>query len=89
MTATELNHLNQIQRMINYTNQRIANWYVHSKLDYNVVGSGKAHYSKDTNEVVVEYTENGVHNTWKISYYPEYVKEESINWVYNCWTELA
>jgi len=89
MTATELNQLNQIHEMINYTNQRIGSWYVNAKKDFGVKGSGKAHYSKENNEVVVEYTENGVQSTWKMAYYPEYIKEQSINWVYNCWSELA
>ena len=77
-----------IQAMINNTNERINNWYANVKEEYGVKGSGSAHYSKEENKVVVEYVENGVQNTWEMAFYPEYM-ENGLNWVFNCWSELA
>ena len=31
-----------MKNLINYTNERLANWYNNAKLDYNVTGSGVA-----------------------------------------------
>lgn len=79
---------NAINEVIEYTNTRIIGWYENAKSDYGIVGAGKAHYNKDNNEVVVEYTENGESKTWSMAYYPEYLREP-MSWVYNCWSELA
>ena len=78
-----------IQTMINYTNSKIAGWYKEVLTSHNVKGSGKAHYNKANDEVVVEYTENGEQKTWSMAFYPEYLEDNDIAWVYNCWMELA
>ena len=77
-----------IQSIINHTNERIKKWYENVKVEYGVTGAGKAHYNKSENEVVVEYTEDGVQSTWRMAFYPEYI-ENGINWVFDCWSELA
>lgn len=76
-----------IKNVVNYTDERIINWYKNAKIDYNVNGSGKTHYNHSTKEIVVEYVENGVRNTWKMCFYPEYV-QYGLDWVFNCWAEL-
>ena len=86
-TATN-QELKAIQTMIVYTDDRISTWYANAKQDYGVIGSGKVHYNAEENSVVVEYTENGVSNKWDMAFYPEYL-ENGIDWVFNCWSELA
>ena len=78
-----------IQTMIDYTNTKIESWYKEALTSYSVKGSGKAHYNKSNDEVVVEYTENGKQKTWSMAFYPEYLEDNGIAWVYNCWMELA
>jgi hypothetical protein len=77
-----------IQNVINYTDEKILNWYESAKREYNVIGAGKTHYNKANNEIVVEYTENGDSKTWSMAFYPEYL-ENGIDWVYKCWQELS
>ena len=77
-----------IQDIIDHTDARIVDWYELAKTDFDIIGAGKAHYNKDQNKVVVEYTENGVQTTWEMAWYPEYISND-ISWVYNCWSELA
>jgi len=77
-----------IQDVINYTNEKISNWYTSVKKEYNVIGAGFAHYNKENDSVVVEYTENGIQETWEMAFYPEYL-ENGVDWVFNCWSELA
>jgi len=73
--------------LIEYTNNRIANWYYNAKKDYGVVGHGEVKFTDDS--VIVEYVENGEAKTWSMAFYPEYLKTEKIDWVFNCWSELA
>ena len=77
-----------IQTMIENTNSRILNWYENAKIDYGVIGSGSTHYNKKENKIVVEYIEDGEQKTWEMAFYPEYL-ENGINWVFDCWAELA
>ena len=77
-----------IQNMIEYTNDRILNWYRNAKREYGVIGAGKAHYNKGNDSVVIEYTENGISSTWEMAFYPEYLSNGK-DWVFNCWSELA
>ena len=76
-----------IQSMINHTNERIVGWYKNALLDHGVKGAGKAHFDKANNKVVVEYIEDGVQRNWSMVYYPEYIIEQDLDWVYNCWSE--
>ena len=77
-----------IQEVINHTDSRIEDWYLTVKREYGVKGAGKTHYNKKENSIVVEYTENGVQKTWSMAFYPEYLSN-GINWVFDCWSELA
>jgi hypothetical protein len=82
-------HKKQIdmKTLIEYTNNRIANWYYNAKKDYGVIGHGKVRFTEDS--VIVDYVENGKEKTWSMAFYPEYLKEQKIDWVFNCWMELA
>jgi hypothetical protein len=76
-----------IQNLIDYTNLRIKNWYVNVKCEYGVIGSGKVRFTEDS--VVVDYIEDGEQKVWSMAFYPEYLKTARIDWVFNCWYELA
>ena len=74
------------QRILNFTNERLNNWYANAKIDYNVDGFGTAKI--EDNKVIVNYTENGESKVWSMAFYPEYISN-GIDWVFNCWMELA
>jgi hypothetical protein len=46
-----------MKTLIDYTNNRIAQWYYNAKKDFGVVGSGKVRFTEDS--VIVDYIENG------------------------------
>jgi len=75
------------QAIENHTNNKIANWYKNAKIDYNVIGEGKAEI-KDNN-IVVNYIENGVKKTWSTAFYMDYIKENGIDFFYNIWESEA
>lgn len=75
-----------IEFLINYTNQKIKNWYKNAKIDYDVNGHGKTSYSAEKKEISVAYVEDGEKKTWSMPFYPEYLTND-INWVFNCWSE--
>lgn len=77
-----------IQDIINYTNEKIVNWYKNAKEDYGVIGKGKTSYDAENNEIIVKYYENGEAKKWSMAFYPEYISN-GISWVYDCWQELA
>lgn len=77
-----------IQDIVNYTNIRIESWYMNALLDHDVVGEGKAFYDENTDTIIVSYIEDGVSKTWEMAFYPEYISN-GLDWVYNCWSELA
>jgi hypothetical protein len=76
-----------MKKLIEYTNVRISTWYADAKKDYGVMGSGSARFEND--KIFVDYTENGEEKQWSMPFYPEYLKEQKIDWVFNCWSELA
>jgi hypothetical protein len=78
-----------IENVVEYTNVKIQNWYKEVKITYGVIGSGVCKYNELTNTMTVEYVEDGKCKIWEMPFYPEYTKEQSIDWVFNCWGELA
>lgn len=84
-----MNKANTIQEVVDYTNQRIKGWYQSAAEQGLCKGAGTCHYNKANNEIVVEYTEDGVQATWRMAFYEEYLADNDINWVYHCWMELA
>jgi hypothetical protein len=73
--------------LTDYTNAKISNWYANAKREYNVIGSGQVRFTNDS--VIVDYIENGEKKEWSMAFYPEYLKEQKIDWVFNCWSELV
>ena len=70
-----------------FTNTQISNWYENALIDYGVVGSGSVSFTEDS--VIVDYIENGTKKNWSMAFYPDYLKEQKIDWVYNCWSSMA
>jgi len=81
--------LNKINMLIAHTNMRLVGWYENAKLDYNVDGVGSTKVDLDNNEIIIDYTENGVEKTWSVAFYVEYLESESINYFYNVWMEQS
>jgi hypothetical protein len=75
-----------INKIIEHTNNRISAWYLNAKKDYNVIGSGKAEYKSESNEIVINYNENGESKVFNMVFYPEYTSN-GYDWVFNCWAE--
>lgn len=66
-----------------YTQERINNWYKNAKIDYGVVGWGEVSIDKDIARI--KFSENN-----KIKVFEEktlYLKEESIDYLFNIWSE--
>ena len=82
--------MNAINAIVAHTDNKIREWYVIAKQDYNVKGSGKTHYNKKENKIVVEFTENGEQKQWSMAFYPheDYVCN-GMDWVFNCWMALS
>jgi hypothetical protein len=76
-----------MKAVTDYTNNKIANWYLNAKKEYGVIGSGKVRFTSDS--VIVDYTENGEDKSWSMAFYPEYLKDHKIDYIFNCWSELA
>jgi len=76
-----------MEKLIAYTNFRLNNWYANVYEEYGVIGSGSVRFTNDS--VIVDYIENGVKKEWSMAFYPEYLKQQAIDWVFNCWSELA
>jgi hypothetical protein len=74
-------------KLANYTNSRIENWYRNAKLDYGVTGHGKVRFGE--NEVFIDYTENGVEKTWSMAFYPEYILNNGISYIFDVWMDEA
>lgn len=75
-----------MNNIINYTNERLINWYKNAKQDYNIVGNGVLRFDGDN--AVIDYTENGVSKTWSMYFCEEYISN-GIDWIFNVWMEQA
>lgn len=83
------NTIKSIENLIEYTNAEIARWYENVKQEYGVTGFGSCRYDSKENSIIVDYVEDGISKTWQMAFYTEYLKEQKISWVFNCWMELA
>lgn len=78
---------NTIENLINYTNERLKNWYKEVKSSYGVVGSGKCRFSEE--RIYIDFVEDGVEKTWSMYFHLSYLKTEKKDWVFNCWSSEA
>ena len=76
-----------MKHLIDYTNERLQNWYYNVKKDYGVIGSGSVRFTDDS--AIVDYIEDGIKKEWSIAFYPEYLKDHKMDYIFNCWSELA
>ena len=73
--------------LINYTNERLANWYKSVKTNYGVDGTATAEIKG--NEFIVNYVEDGVEAAWSSCYYVEYLKDLDIGYYFDNWSVLS
>lgn len=73
------------ERIISYTNNRIAAWYITAKTDYNVIGEGKIRLTDDL--AIVDYVEDGVKKEWSTAYHISDLKQNKKSWLFYCWAE--
>lgn len=74
-----------MEKLITYTNAKINNWYANAKKDFGINGSGSVRFANDL--VIVDYIEDGEKKEWSMPFFSEYLKEQKIDWVFNCWAE--
>ena len=75
-----------IQTLVDYTNNRLNNWYANAKQDYGVIGSAFATYSDEHESIIIPATENGEKlEDCKVSY----VLDEKRDYAFNVWSELG
>ena len=75
------------QQTISQTNLRLEAWYKEVKLSYNVIGEARTRVDEDV--VTIEFIEDGIIKTWSMAFYPEYTLENGLDYVFNCWAEMA
>ena len=80
-----MNNINH--KVINFTNNKLINWYKEAKTNHNVIGSATTSIEGD--EVKIAYTENGVAKTWSMSFYTEYVIDNGLSFIFDVWAEEA
>ena len=86
LKQNDMNTTTQLQALVNYTNQRLANWYLNAKEDYGVIGSANASYSEEHEAIIITATENGQNlEDCKVAY----VLNEAKDYAFNVWLELA
>ena len=72
--------------LINYTNEKLNNWYSNAKLDYNVVGKGSL--TIENNKATINFTENGVEKVWSMYFELEYSKN-NLDYIFSVWMDEA
>lgn len=75
--------MTDIQQVIDYTNFKLQDWYKNVKIDYGVDGKGRCTY--ENNNVVINYTEDGVEKQWQYGFYSDERKE----FYFNVWMEQS
>ncbi|MDY0142650.1 MAG: hypothetical protein RBR97_12230 [Bacteroidales bacterium] len=74
--------LEKINRIINYTNRRLAGWYQNAEKDFGVAGSGTCYW--DGENIVIIFTEDDTTQIYSIPYYDN----EPMDYYFNVWMEL-
>lgn len=71
------------EKIVNYTNKRLKDWYKNAKEDYGIEGNGKARFDKSKNAIVIDFTEDGKNYTYEeLSW-----QDEAIDYTFNVWME--
>ena len=74
------------EKVTNYTNIRLAAWYITAKADYGVIGEGKLKLTEDM--AIVDYIEDGIKKEWSTYYHISHLKQKKISWLFDCWMGL-
>ncbi|ASK29752.1 hypothetical protein CEY12_06365 [Chryseobacterium sp. T16E-39] len=70
------------QEVITYTNEKLNDWYKKAK-EYGVNGVAIAFLHN--NQIVIDYSENGVNGRFSLDHY----EDEAMDYVFNVWSEEA
>lgn len=74
-----------MENLVAHTNARLANWYANVKKEYGVIGSGYSKFNKETNELEIYYTENGVNYCFKHYYHTDF----KLSTIFDIWQSEA
>lgn len=69
-------------QILDYTNARLKDWYKEAK-EYGVNGGAVAFIHES--QIVIDYSENGINGRFYLNHY----EGESIDYVFNVWSEDA
>ena len=74
-----------ITSLVAHTDARLTNWYANAKRDYGVIGSGFSKFNKETEELEIYYTEEGVDCLFK-----HYVHQDfNLGTIFEVWATKA
>ena len=73
------------QRLVNYTNRRLNQYFEEVKNTYNVIGNGTASITET--EFIINYTVDGENKTWTAPFWAENMADHTICYFFNCWLE--
>jgi len=71
----------RINNLVEHTNARLITWYANAKRDYGVIGEGFAKFNKETEELEIYYTENGINCLYKHYWHPDF----ELNTIFDIW----
>lgn len=76
-----------MKNLIQYTNEKISQFYFNAKKEFGIIGSGSLKFENE--KAIIEYTENNEKKTWSMYWHESYLKTQKIDYIFNCWMELA
>ena len=71
-------------KIINFTNSKLENYYKNAKIDFNINGS--AITTIEGGLITIECTEDGFTSFWSTAFYLEYA-ENNLDYFFNIWSE--
>lgn len=77
------NNVEKAQAIVDYTNMKLAHWYKYAKEDYGVDGNGVCWYNAETDQIIIDWVENGVRNQYTNTYWDDIVG--GLDYNYNIW----
>ncbi len=73
----------KIQNLVNYTNERLANWYLNAEKDFGVIGAATAKFYDEMEMIAIESEENGIISVLEV----HYVLDQDKDYAFNVWME--
>ena len=79
------NNVEKSQAIVDYTNMRLANWYENVWDEYGVNGSGVCSYNAETDQIIIDWVEDGERHQYTNTYWDDIVGGLEHN--FNIWME--